>query len=75
MEPGAIHPVSSCLAGDLRVRGFLPKSLKPLVTNESDGTAIGAVPLGTNVRALASNPIGTVNLAVGVDQVQAVTTT
>ena len=31
-----VHPLTSCLADDLRVRGFVPESRNSLVSSESD---------------------------------------
>jgi len=39
-SPPPSDPVALCLAGDLRVRRFVPESLKPLVSSESDSATL-----------------------------------
>jgi L-serine deaminase len=39
-ESVIVRPLESCLAGDLRVRRFVPESRDSLVSSESDSAAL-----------------------------------
>ena len=57
-----VRPLTSCLAGDLRVRGFVPESRDSLVSSESDSAALAPLLAPRTMSLVCESRSGTQDL-------------